>query len=62
VTVTFVVSEDGDATELRIAESGGRLLDEAVMRVVQTWKFAPALKQGVKVKQKLNRKFTFRAG
>jgi TonB family protein len=62
VTVTFVVSEAGEVSDVRIAESGGRLLDEAVTRLVQTWKFSPAVKLGVKVKQKLNRKFTFRAG
>jgi TonB family protein len=62
VTVTFIVTDLGDVTDVRIAESGGRLLDEAVVRAVQGWKFSPAVKAGVKVKQKLNRKFTFRAG
>jgi serine/threonine-protein kinase len=62
VTVSFVVTEAGDVGEVKVAESGGRLLDEAVARAIQAWKFSPATKAGIKVKQRLSRKFTFRAG
>jgi TonB family protein len=60
VGVTFMVTEDGDVTQIKIVESGGLPLDEAVLRALATWKFAPATKGGAKVKTLLRRKFTFK--
>lgn len=60
VGVTFMVTEDGDVTQIKIVESGGLPLDEAVLRAIATWKFEPATKGGRKVKTLLRRKFTFK--
>jgi TonB family protein len=62
VTVSFVVSESGDVGDLKIVESGGKVLDEAVMAAVRTWKYTPAVKKGTKVKAGITFKQTFRAG
>jgi TonB family protein len=63
VTVTFVVEENGDVSNLVITESqGGERLDRAVIDAVKRWRFAPAVKGGVKVKVRESRKFTYQAG
>jgi serine/threonine-protein kinase len=62
VTVSFVVDEDGQVTDVKILESGGRILDEAVSVAVQKWKYAPAVKKGIKVRVRHTVKQTFRAG
>ncbi len=63
VTVSFVVTDEGDVTEPKIVESGGsKLLDEAVLAAVRSWKYSPAAKRGVKVKVRITQKATFRAG
>jgi TonB family protein len=61
--VSFVVTEEGTVTDVRLVESGGsKPLDEAVLQGVRGWKFSPAVKRGVKVKVRINQKQTFRAG
>jgi TonB family protein len=62
VGVVFVVNEGGEVTELRVVESGGKVLDEAVTAGVRSWKYAPAVKKGTKVKVQIAFKQTFRAG
>jgi TonB family protein len=62
ITVTFVVNDNGDVADLKVVESGGKILDEAVMAAVRTWKYTPAVKKGVKVKAAITFKQTFRAG
>jgi TonB family protein len=62
VAVSFVVTESGDVTDVRVLESGGKVLDEAVVSTVRTWKYAPAVKMGTKVKVRVTFKQTFRAG
>jgi serine/threonine-protein kinase len=59
---TFVVTEAGEVTDLKITESAGRLIDEAVLAAVRTWKYAPGSKRGAKVKVRLSFKQTYRAG
>ncbi|MBI3932684.1 MAG: TonB family protein [Acidobacteria bacterium] len=61
-SVSFVVTEAGEVTELKIVESGGRIVDEAVMAAIRAWKYSPAVKKGVKVKVRITFKQTFRAG
>ncbi len=46
VTVSMIISEKGSPEELEVVESGGDVLDEAVLRAVATWKFEPALRDG----------------
>jgi serine/threonine-protein kinase len=62
VSVSFVVTENGEVTDLNVLESGGRALDEAVASTIRTWKYAPAVKKGTKVKVLVTFKQTFRAG
>jgi TonB family protein len=62
VTVNFVVSETGQITDLKVVESGGKVLDDEVMSALRDWKYAPGTKRGTKVKVHLVRKFTFKGG
>ncbi|HET7291330.1 MAG TPA: TonB family protein [Vicinamibacteria bacterium] len=62
VSVTFVVDENGDVDEPKVVETGGAVIDEAVLKAVRKWKYSPAVKQGIKVKVKIAFKQTFRAG
>jgi serine/threonine-protein kinase len=62
VSVTFVVDENGDVQDAKVTESAGQIIDEAVLAAIRKWKYAPATKQGVKVKVKIGFKQTFRAG
>jgi TonB family protein len=59
---TFVVAEDGAITELKITESAGEVVDEAVIAAVRNWKYTPGARRGVKVKVRVAFKQTFRAG
>jgi TonB family protein len=62
VTVTYVVNEAGQITDLRATESGGKVLDDEVLSALKDWKYAPGAKRGTKVKVRLVRKFTFKGG
>jgi len=62
VRVGFVVTETGEVTDIRVVESAGRLVDEAVLKAVRTWKYSPAVKKGTKVKVRHEFIQTFRAG
>jgi TonB family protein len=62
VRVSFVVDEGGRVGDVSVVESGGKLLDEAVVSTVKTWTYAPAVKRGVKVKVRIELRQTFRAG
>ena len=46
----MIVDETGVPTDLRVVESAGPILDEAVLKAVRTWRFEPARKDGVRVK------------
>jgi TonB family protein len=59
---TFVVSENGEITDLDITESAGDVVDGAVMAAVRNWKYSPGTRRGVKVKVRVPFKQTFRAG
>jgi eukaryotic-like serine/threonine-protein kinase len=50
VVVDMIVTENGTPTDLRILESAGEVLDQAVLEAVKAWRFEPATKQGIKVK------------
>jgi len=62
VAGSFVVSEKGEVTDLRITESGGKSLDESVAAAIRKWKYAPATRKGVKVKVRLPFRQTFTTG
>ncbi len=46
VTVSMVISEVGLPEDLQVIESGGPLLDEAVLNAVAEWRFEPASRDG----------------
>ena len=62
VRVSFVVSEAGEVTDVKVLESGGKLLDDTITAAVLKWKYTPGQKRGVPVKVQLQHKQTFRAG
>ncbi len=62
VSVSFTVTESGEVADIKVVESGGRLLDDAVVASVRAWKYTPATKKGVKVKVRMSSRLTFRAG
>ncbi|HKC14084.1 MAG TPA: TonB family protein [Vicinamibacteria bacterium] len=63
VSVSFVVTENGEVTDPKVLESGGnRAVDDAVLAAIRSWKYAPAVKRGIKVKARVTLKQTFRAG
>lgn len=62
VPFTVVVSEGGDVAEVKITQSGGDLVDEAIVAAVRTWRFTPGVKKGTKVKVRMSFRQTFRSG
>jgi TonB family protein len=62
VTVSFTVTEAGEVTDIKVIESGGKLVDDAIVASMRTWKYTPGTKKGVKVKVRVSSKQTFRAG
>jgi TonB family protein len=62
VAGSFVVTEDGGVTDVRVTESAGKTLDEAVMAAIRKWKYAPATRKGAKVKVRLPFRQTFTTG
>ena len=61
VAVNFVVDESGQVFDPKVTESAGKLIDDAVLDAIRTWKYEPAVKQGVKVKVRVRFRQTFRA-
>jgi TonB family protein len=57
---TIVVTDAGDVAEVKVTQSGGQVLDEAVAAAVRNWKFAPGVKKGIKVKVRMPFRQTFR--
>jgi serine/threonine-protein kinase len=49
VGISLVVDAQGQPSDLKVVESAGQVLDEAVLKAVSTWRFQPAMKDGVKV-------------
>jgi serine/threonine-protein kinase len=62
VTVSFVVTETGEVTDLKVMESANKIVDEAVLGAIRSWKYTPATKNGTKVKVRMALKQTFRTG
>ncbi len=60
VTVSMVISETGVPEELQVVESGGPLLDEAVLKAVSDWRFEPASREGRPVRLRYRMRQHFR--
>jgi len=62
VRVSLVVDADGKVAEAKVLESGGKKVDEAVLKAVRKWRYTPASKQGTPVKVRIVFRQTFRSG
>jgi protein TonB len=49
VIVKLTVGKDGSTRDLKVLNGLGYGLDESAMKAVQSWKFEPALKDGIPV-------------
>jgi TonB family protein len=59
VAVEMTVTEQGEPAELRVVESAGEILDNAVLAAVKDWRYTPAQKNGVKVRTRVRVEQTF---
>ena len=62
VQVSFIVTELGTVEAIEIEQSGGDVFDRAVINTVEGWQHEPATKNGVRVKLRMRKRFTFRRG
>jgi serine/threonine-protein kinase len=62
VQVSFIITETGEVQDVQVEESGGKLFDQAVIDTIKTWRHEPATKNGVRVKVRWRKRFTFRRG
>ncbi len=62
VQISFIVTETGIVEAIEIEESGGDVFDRAVTNTVKGWQHEPATKNGVRVKLRMRKRFTFRRG
>jgi TonB family protein len=62
VSLEFVVTENGEVAEVKVIESAGKVIDEAVTAAIRSWKYSPGVKKGTKVKVRMPFRQTFRAG
>jgi hypothetical protein len=60
ITASYVVTEEGLVTDIRV-ESGGGVL-EAVLLEISRWRYEPGRKGGVPVKVRVRTKHTFIGG
>jgi TonB family protein len=50
VGISLIIDENGVPQDMKVVESAGPVLDEAVLKAVEQWRFEPARKDGVRVK------------
>lgn len=60
VTIEMTVTETGTVRDIRILASAGTVLDDAVIKAVEQWRFQPARKKGVNVRVRWKYRQTFR--
>ena len=60
VVLWIVVDSQGNVTDARLAKPLGLGLDEKALETVRTWKFKPALRNGVPVAVRVSVEVTFR--
>jgi TonB family protein len=59
VVIEFLVTEDGVVQDAKVVESGGAVLDKACLDALSKWRYAPATKEGVKVRVGQRARFVF---
>ncbi len=59
VTVEMTVTQAGEPKEVRVVESAGAILDAAVLAAVRTWRFKPAVKDGIPIAARWQFRHTF---
>jgi protein TonB len=59
VLIDMIVTEKGRPERIRVLESAGAVLDEAVIEAVGRWRFEPASKSGVRVRTRWQYRHTF---
>jgi hypothetical protein len=57
ILASYVVTETGDVTDIRVEEGGGVL--DAVLLEVSRWKYRPGSKDGVPVKVRMRWRHTY---
>jgi TonB family protein len=62
VRIEMTITTRGEPVDLRVVESAGETLDDAVLAAVRTWRYAPADKNGVKVQTRVRVQQTFEGG
>ena len=62
VAVEMTITTRGEPTDLRVVESAGAALDDAVLAAVRTWRYATAEKNGVKVQTRVRVQQDFEGG
>ena len=62
VQVSFIVTETGTVEAIEVEQSGGDVFDQAVIDTISAWRHEPATKNGVRVKLRMRKRFTFRRG
>jgi hypothetical protein len=60
ITASYVVTEEGLVTDIRVERGGGVL--EAILVEISRWKYVPGTKGGVPVKVRVRMKHTFIGG
>ncbi len=61
VMVEFTVTEGGEPEDIRVVRSGGPILDAGMSAAVRTWRYAPAERNGVKVRVRIRAEQQFRS-
>jgi TonB family protein len=59
VLVRFVVTDQGEVTDVAVVESAGKIVDDVVVAAIRSWKFEPATRRGVRVKVETSFRQTF---
>jgi TonB family protein len=62
VTLSFVITETGGVEDLKVVGSAGKLIDDVVVRAVETWRYEPAEIRGTPVRVRVLFKQTFLGG
>ena len=60
--VSFTVTEKGEVADARIEKSGGKVLDEAMLKALRSFRYDAGEKLGVRVKTRLLIRKSYKGG